>query len=104
MDRMEKIAQNLGCERLEVADTLFPIKKGYTEKERIKFMQAITIDNQILRPVVKCIPDCPLCSWNEINEHNNCGFLDRVIDSYHENSIPQWCPLHDGDILIRKNN
>jgi len=101
MDRIDKIAQNLGCERHGVADTLFPIKKGFTEQERIKFMQAITIDNQTLRLTTRCMPDCPLCSWDETSEYS-CGFLDRVIDSFNENPFPEWCPLLEGDITIRK--
>ena len=101
MDRMEKIAQNLGCERHAVADTLFPIKKGYTLQERIRFMQAITVDNLILRPVIKCMPDCPLCSWDETDEYS-CGFSDRVIESFLKNPFPEWCPLHQGDIVINK--
>lgn len=35
------LAKNIGCEPLAIADTLFPVSKGYTEKERMDFMFAI---------------------------------------------------------------
>lgn len=35
------LAEKLGCEKHQIADKLFPISKGYTEKERMDYLQAI---------------------------------------------------------------
>lgn len=41
LDHRQILSQNLGCEPEAVVDTLFPISKGFTEKERISNIAAI---------------------------------------------------------------
>ena len=35
------LSDKLGCEKHQIADKLFPINKGYSEKERMEYLQAI---------------------------------------------------------------
>lgn len=40
-DFVNILANALNCKREAVVDTLFPIEKGYSEKERILYINAI---------------------------------------------------------------
>ena len=35
------LAEHIGCKPEEIVDTLFPIERGYSEEERVKFYTAI---------------------------------------------------------------
>lgn len=87
MTARQILANNLGCEEQAVADALFPISKGFTEKERIDNLSAIYAAMSDIKYIGKTrFPETEA----EVEYYDKTGELPVITQEWirsHDNSV-----------------